>query len=153
MVVQEISYANFMANPIVYDAMQMLWYDLLNSLALEHDFAYKPYLNSLLANGEKERDANPIFNTYIQEPSRAVRIIQIPEEEKQATHIQAYLNVSGDEEYDEEIIDELVIHLVYSETARILTKNWMKAWLVDGMEKEEMEVLLEEQSLLLEEEA
>ncbi|MEM9888805.1 MAG: hypothetical protein AAF849_23115 [Bacteroidota bacterium] len=153
MVVQEISYANFMDNSIVYDAMQMLWYDLLNSLALKHDFAYKPYLNSLLANGEKDRDANPIFNTFIQESNRAVRIIQIPEEEQQATHIQAYLNVFGDEEYDEKVIDELVIHLVYSETARNLTKDWMKAWLVDGIEKEEMETLLEEQSLLLEEAA
>jgi hypothetical protein len=149
MTTQERLYTNFMDDPIVYDAMQMVWYDLLHDLALEHEFTYRPYLNSLLPNGEKDRDANPIFNTYLPASSRAVRIIQIPNSEEQATPIQGYLNVFGDEEYEDEIIDELVIHLVYSETSRIIARNWMRAWLVDGVEKGEMERRFEEQNLLL----
>ncbi|MEM8527293.1 MAG: hypothetical protein AAGG68_21810 [Bacteroidota bacterium] len=152
MIVTDLSYTNFMDDPIIYDAMQMVWYDLLNDLALEYDFTSKPYLSSLLPDGTKDRDANPIFHTHIKEYNRAVRIIQIPENEPQSTHIQGYLNVFGDEEYDDEIIDELVIHLVYSEISKILTKSWIKAWLVDHLDKSEMEEILDEQSLLLEKE-
>ncbi|MEM1324522.1 MAG: hypothetical protein AAGI23_01140 [Bacteroidota bacterium] len=78
MKVTALDYTDFMSNPIVYDAMQMIWYDLLNEMAMLYDFTSKPYLNPLLPDGEKDGDANPIFNTYIKESNRGVRINRYP---------------------------------------------------------------------------
>lgn len=147
MVLTDSLHINFLEHPMVYDAMQMRWYDLVNDLSLAYDFSCKPYLNPFLANGEKDRDGNPIFNTYVASSNRAVRIIQIPKEEAQEIYIQACLNIFGKEENDPGI-DELVIHLVYSETAKAIAKNWIKAWLVDDISKAELEIMTDEQSIL-----
>ena len=76
-----ILYADFLENKRVYNLAQGAWKRLLNKVLKDFGYTYTPYLNEL-QNGKKEYDGNPIFNAYIPEIKRAIRIIQVsPKEE------------------------------------------------------------------------
>ncbi|MEL6943612.1 MAG: hypothetical protein AAFO82_13155 [Bacteroidota bacterium] len=66
-------------------------------------------------------------------------------------YISAYFNTLEFEGY-EEILEELVIDLVLSEETKGKAVEWIKAWLVEDISKEELDVIIEEKMVLVEDE-
>ncbi|MEM8528990.1 MAG: hypothetical protein AAGG68_30440 [Bacteroidota bacterium] len=147
----ESSYTGFLDDAEVYDALEQMWLSWFNEIAIEHDILLAPFFNNLNADGEKIRDANPIFSGLEPSKNRLLRILQIPKEEVEEIYIQGWTDVFGAEE-EEEGIEELVIDLVLSDTAKVIAKEWIIKWLVEAIDREEMEEILEEESVLVEEE-
>ena len=145
-----ILYPDFMENTAAYDAAESMWKEMLDALATEHDFSHAPYLNTRLSNGEKERDANPIFNTYVASLNRAIRILQITQEEVGDLHISGWVD-TFELEADQPPIHELVISLVLSEEAKAIAEQFIHAWLVEQVDEESMDRLVEERMILAEE--
>lgn len=142
-----ILYPDFMENTAAYDAAENMWKEVLDALATEHGFSHAPYLNTRLANGEKERDANPIFNTYVASLNRAIRILQITKEEGGDLHISGWVDTFEIKE-DQPPIHELVISLVLSEETKAIAEQFIHAWLVEQIDEESMDQMLEERGIL-----
>lgn len=142
-------YPDFLENEVSYDAAQAMWADRLDTLAVQYNFSYALYLNESLANGEKDRDGNPIFNAWIPSINRGVSISQeVPEGED--LYIQGYLDRIEDFDGLPDF-DELVIDLVLSEETKAIAETWIHAWLVEQVDKGTMDKLLDEQMILVSE--
>ncbi len=149
MVVALDVYDNFLEDAVIYDAVQMMWQDVINELSLLYGFYSKPYINIYLSNGKKERDANPIFSTMIEKNNRSIRILQTTEADARANYISGYFDTFEFEGYEKEL-EELVIDLVLSDETKAKAVQWIKAWLVDGMSKEQLDEIINNEMVLVE---
>jgi hypothetical protein len=145
------TYTNFLSDPDIYDALEEMWISWFNEITEEHDIELQSFYNNLNSEGEKIRDANPVFSGLEPHKNRLLRILQTPIEEVEGNYIQAWTDTFGAEE-DEEGIEELVIDLVLSEENKAIAKRWVVQWLVNDLERAGMEEILEVESVLLEEE-
>ncbi|MEM9885659.1 MAG: hypothetical protein AAF849_07190 [Bacteroidota bacterium] len=144
-------YDSFLKDALVYDACQSMWQDTINELSLLHGFSSKPYINIYFKNGKKDRSGNPILSTMVESKNRGLRIIQTTVEEAEENYISAYFDTFELEGY-EEVLDELVIDLVLSEETKAKAVEWIKAWLVEDVSKEELDVIIEGEMVLVEDE-
>ena len=71
------------------------------------------------------------------ESNRGIRIIQYTVEEAQELFISAFFNELPLDE--DNPVQEMIIDLVLSEETKIKALEWIKLWLIDQIEKEEME--------------
>ncbi|MBK7874126.1 MAG: hypothetical protein IPJ74_27495 [Saprospiraceae bacterium] len=141
-------YPDFLENHETFDAVQMMWQEWFDTLALENHFSYKPYINMYLRNGEKDRDGNPIFSALVEELNRGVRIIQDDQVKGTDLFISGWLD---DIELEEEKtpLDELVIPLILSEETKVIAEELIYAWLVEQVDKESMQELLHKKAILI----
>ena len=74
-------YPDFLQQPEAYDKAERYWEALFTRLCADLGLMYHPFYNKQLADGRPLRDGNPIFDAYIPERHRLVRILQHPLEE------------------------------------------------------------------------
>ena len=141
-------YPDFLENPASYDAAEAMWKNFFDMLAIENGFSYTSYINILLPNGEKERDANPIFSAYLAPINRGVRILQASREEAGDLYISGWLDTFELEE-DKSPLNELVISLVLSEETKAIAESWIKLWLIDDIDESEIAKYIEKQMVLV----
>ncbi|MEM0993670.1 MAG: hypothetical protein AAGI49_11600 [Bacteroidota bacterium] len=149
MLVSIDNYSNFLEDAIIYDACQSFWQDIINEFSLLHGFYSKPYINVYFKNGKKNRSGNPILSTMIESKNRGLRIVQTTAAEAQENYISAYFDTFQFEGYDEDL-NELVIDLVLSEETKVKAAEWIKAWLVEEISKEELDIIIEREMVLVE---
>ncbi len=142
------AYEKFLEDPIVYDATQMMWQDLLDGFSLKYGFSFRPYINVYLTDGEKERDGNPIFTALVADQNRGIRLLQTTSDEAQEIYVSGYLDTFESNDL-EASFDELVIDLVLSEITRSIAEGWIKSWLVDKASKEDMIRLIKSKMVLV----
>ncbi|MEM9887189.1 MAG: hypothetical protein AAF849_14945 [Bacteroidota bacterium] len=146
-----ILYPDFLEDEEIYDQLEASWNEAIMALGEEHEISLAPYINQFDAEGNKYREANPIISALEQSANRGVRIIQYTVEEAQELFISAFFNELPLDE--DNPIQEMVIDLVLSEETKLKALEWIKLWLIDQIEQEEMDEIIEEEMELAEEAA
>lgn len=131
-------YANFLDDKRVYNLAQASWKKLLGSLLKDFGYSQKPYLNEL-QNGQKEYDGNPIFNAYIPEIQRAIRIIQVSPKEE-GNDISAWID--DIELQKDNPTKELVLDLKLSKEAKKTARKLMQKWISKDLDEEKVDLIL-----------
>lgn len=105
-----ILYPDFLEDITSYQAAADFWQARLDPLFRELELKKQDYLNTTMVNGVPLHDGNPIYQAYLPELKKAVRIIQ--EEPILPADFGSWMNVT---EVEEEEVQELVIGLVLTE--------------------------------------
>ena len=147
---------NFLQDPAVYDQAEAFWAEQLTAFLAPHGMAHQPFYNKQMGNGQKMRDGNPIFDAYIPQRHKLLRILQEPAGEE-PPYIGGFTKHWPTPEMDEgkrphptdpslrdTPIPELVISLTLTEATLAVAKRLWQHWLVEDKSVEEMEVLLDE---------
>jgi len=133
----QVLYQNFLENKKIYNLAQAAWGRVMNSLLKDLNYTYSPYLNDR-QSGKKEYDGNPIFNAYIPEIKRAVRIIQVsPEEEGE--DISGWIDSIQLKNKDTK---ELVLDLKLTKEAKRQARELISAWIEKELDEERMDEIL-----------
>ncbi|MCO6478804.1 MAG: hypothetical protein J5I94_19375, partial [Phaeodactylibacter sp.] len=114
---------------------------MIRSVVQKKSLSFEHYLNPYDGAGQKEYDANPIFNAYFPALQKAVRIIQDTPEEG-APDITAWINYFEIEE-DQPETPELVIAIALSQDSAGTARELLRKWLLEGLSGEEMEKVFE----------
>jgi uncharacterized UPF0160 family protein len=126
----QILYQNFLENKNIYNLAQAAWGRVLVSVLKDLNYTYVPYLNDR-QNGKKEYDGNPIFNAYIPEIKRAVRIIQVSPEEE-GDDISGWIdNIQLKDKSTKELVLDLKLTKKAKQRARELISAWIEKELDD----------------------
>jgi len=127
-----ILYADFLENKRVYNLAQGAWKRLLNKVLKDFGYTYTPYLNEL-QNGKKEYDGNPIFNAYIPEIKRAIRIIQVSPKEE-GDDISAWVDdiALSQSKHTKELVLDLKLSKKVKKIAEKLIGEWINQQLDDA---------------------
>lgn len=133
-------YANFLADKKIYNLAQGYWQRLFSGLSYQHRLHFVPYLNPATRIGQREYDGNPIFHALEKKRNRAVRIIQAAPKEKNL-EIAAWVDSIALSEKAAPV-PELVLELVLSKESYAIAERLIRAWLVAGADREEMERLI-----------
>ncbi len=121
-----VLYQNFLEDKNIYNLAQASWGRVLASLLKDFDYTHSPYLNDR-QNGKKEYDGNPIFNAYIPEIKRAVRIIQVSPEEE-GDDISGWIdNIQLKNKNTKELVLDLKLTKEAKQRARQLISAWIEA--------------------------
>ena len=138
----KVLYKDFLDNKRVYNLAQASWRRLLNSLLKDFGYTHAPYLNDLV-DGKKEYDGNPIFNAYIPEIKRAIRIIQVsPQEEGE--DISAWIDdIELKQKSRTKKTKELVLDIKLSKEARSIATEIIKEWIQKQIDTSYIDNLLE----------
>lgn len=122
-------YPKFLESKRTYNLVQAYWNRLLSNILKEEQYHQSTYLNPA-QNGQKEYDGNPVFNAYLPQINRAIRIIQVAPEEP-GDMISAWLDdieLTGDNPTPELVID-LKLNQQTKEIATALMDEWVKGTL------------------------
>lgn len=133
-------YANFLADKKVYNLAQGYWQRLFSGLSHQHRLQFVPYLNPATSIGQKEYDGNPIFNALERKRNRAVRIIQAAPQGENLDFSAWMDSIALSEKAAP--VPELVLDMVLSKESAVLAARLINAWLVAGVSKEELEILI-----------
>jgi hypothetical protein len=136
---EAILYPNFLEDKRVYNLVRAFWKRFFDELAEKSNLTYIPYINQE-QNGELEYDGNPIFSAYVPSLGRAVRIIQVAPEEDEL-EITAWLDTLELNE-GQKLVDELVIDLILSPSAKDMATDWLTKWFVENFPIQKMEKVL-----------
>lgn len=121
----ELLYKDFLKTAEAYGEAESYWKAFFDNLLQPYDYSHQPYLNDTMVSGEKLRDGNPIFNAYIPDIDRAVRIIQ--EEPEEPADIASWVNRT--EWPTGRVLEELVISLVLTEETKAEAERRIREWL------------------------
>ena len=121
----DIMYADFLTSDEAYYQAAQHWRQLFETKLAEFGYSWQSYLNTTTASGAPLRDGNPIFNAYVPEINRALRIIQEAPEEP----IDFSSWTSHTEWPDGRPLEEKVICLVRTEETRLMAEEAIEAWL------------------------
>jgi hypothetical protein len=133
-------YPDFLKQKRTYNLAQGFWTRLVTSLVKDLGFQFSSYLNPM-QNGKKEYDGNPIFNAFVPEAGRAIRVIQVAPEEEGA-NISAWIDdieLAGIAEK----VDELVLDIKLTQESKKVAKDLIRTWLVGQLNEAELEKFLE----------
>lgn len=147
-------FANFMEDPAVYDQVESFWGEQLTAFLAPHGLAHQPFYNKHFGNGQKIRDGNPIFDAYVPQRHKLLRIIQGPPGDEPA-HIGGFTKYWPTPEMDPDKrphpadpskrdapIPELVLSLSLTEATLSAAKRLWQQWLVEDKSVEEMNAVL-----------
>ncbi|MDX1666930.1 MAG: hypothetical protein R3350_06865 [Saprospiraceae bacterium] len=151
-------YITFLEDRRVYNLVEAYWRRLFHGLFDEANFSFHPFYNKHFRNGQKEYDANPIFDAYFPARHKLVRILQeMPEPD--APPLTAWIDHWPAAEMDAAErprpddpekalmpIPELVIALSLSRETAALTRCFLKQWILEDFNAEEMEKAIEEKT-------
>ncbi len=124
-----------MTDKRIYNLAQAFWRRKLSAFAGNYGLTYQSYLNPDNGKGQKEYDANPIFDAYFPDRKKAVRIIQ-DEPELGAPDLAAWLD-------DSDGIPELVIALSLSRETEQTVLTLLEKWIGEDWETVKMKTWLE----------
>lgn len=133
----QVLYQNFLENKKIYNLTQAAWGRVLTSLLKDFDYTHSPYLNDR-RNGKKEYDGNPIFNAYIPEIKRAVRIIQVSPEEE-GDDISGWID---NIQLKDKETKELVLDLKLTKEAKQQARQLISAWIEKELDEKKMGEIL-----------
>jgi hypothetical protein len=139
--IDDLLYPDFLQDEEVYDQLEAYWQEAIEVLEEENERTFPSYINQFDAEGNKYRVANPIISLLDTDSNRGIRIIQYPIEEAESVFISAFFNELPLEE--DHPIQELVIDVVLTEETKVKALEWIKLWLIDYIEKEQMDELIE----------
>lgn len=118
-------FEDFLTNVKTYQALREHWQQIFGHLAAEHGQSYHPYLND-----DNCCDGNPIFNAFLPDLARAVRIVQEdPNEAVSQVDISAWIDKAIIMAQAEREVPELVISLVLNEWTAPIASHLLSAWL------------------------
>lgn len=127
----EVLFPNFLKDKEEYLKSRAFWKEQFDKLANAHGFSYSSYLN----DEPLEYDGNPIFNAWVPEIGRGVRIIQV-EAEAEGPEMSAWLDTV--EIQEGLVVEELVLDLVLSDRLQHLADQLITKWIVVAISKEKM---------------
>lgn len=130
---EEILYAKFLEDKRVYNLARASWKRFFDKLAKEMGVSYVSYINQY-QGGKPEYDGNPIFSAYVPALNRAVRIIQVAPGEG-GEEITSWVDTIVLHEGQPEV-EELVLDMVLSRTAREQAGELVKRWLGERVAEE-----------------
>jgi hypothetical protein len=131
-------YSDFLANTHTYAQTEQFWQSHIQ--ALLGSLFFMPYLKRSYGNGKKIQDGNPIFNAFFPSLHKAIRIIQIPNE-NESPYFSAWLDSVEIENKD---VSELVIELELSDQTLKKIDKLVKMWVLDTAQSVHIENLIEE---------
>jgi hypothetical protein len=130
-----ILYPRFLEDQQDYETAVNYWTGLFKSLMEEKSYSWQPYMKNQFGDGTPIRDGNPIFNAFVPETGRAVRIIQHPPAPKDS-----FIHWKNSTEWaDGTPFTELVISLILTETTEAKAKAALREWFFDQGEPEKVE--------------
>jgi hypothetical protein len=125
--------------PEEYRKLEQRWIDIWDSIQPEGRWQF-PWMTTTYANGEPMMDFNPIFSVVCNDLKRAIRVIEYHGEEStlqeefegEQVELSWWLDTFGDSEYDDPVINELVIDLRWTPAAGRLAAEMMAVWTKTG---------------------
>lgn len=121
-------YPDFLKNYTTYQEVERFWDNLFSRIVEQNGWSWHSWMKPAFGNGTPFFDGNPIFNAYVPELNRGVRVLQIePEESDEFSY---YLDVV--EREDGSTFPELVISIVLTEETKVQAENAIRKWLKDG---------------------
>lgn len=135
------AYEDFLSNTHTYQALRDHWQRVFGQLAAERKQAYRPYLNE-----DKHFDGNPIFDAYLPDLARAVRIVQEDAAEAASpVDISAWIDKATlMAEAEEREVPELVVSLVLNEWTGPIAIQLLRAWLApEALTEAHIDALIE----------
>lgn len=127
-----ILHPHFLDSEESYAEAEQYWESLFDGIIRSMGWTHRPYMQNRFGDGTPMRDGNPIFNAYVPEVDRAVRIIQ--EAPEDIEDIASWLNHTEWE--DGTSFSELVISLVLTEETEAEALDRIKQWLQEGEHKD-----------------
>lgn len=124
-----ILHPEFLKDEQGYEAASNYWSTLFKDLMDEKGYAWAPYMKNQFGDGTPIRDGNPIFNAFVPETGRAVRIIQHPPAPKNS--FIKWKNPT--ESADGSPFTELVISLILTEATVAKAKAALREWFFSGI--------------------
>jgi hypothetical protein len=130
-------FKKFLENQSVYSHNVDYWQKTVKAILGDNNQTFKDYLNTNFANGTPCLDGNPIFHAVFE--NKAIRIIQ-EEPESHEVEISAWLTQV---EIEDKTIAELVIALELSTESKEIAEDFIKAWITENVDAEEMQRLID----------
>jgi len=126
MMMPQMLYPDFLENYIAYQEVERFWENLFNRIAEQNGWPWHAWMKPAFANGAPFFDGNPIFNAYVPELNRGVRILQVePEDSDEFSYYPDVVEME-----DGSSFPELVISLVLTEETKAQAEkaivNWLK---------------------------
>ena len=128
----EVLFPNFLKDKDEYLKSRAFWKDQFDQLAEKHGFTYTSYLN----DEPLEFDGNPIFNAWVPEIGRGVRIIQV-EAGVEGPELSAWLD--SVEIGDGVVVEELVVDIKLSSDSLTNLLELLENWLPVKLSRSEIE--------------
>lgn len=122
----QILYPGFLESYRTYQELELFWESLFSRIAEQNRWSWRSWMKPTFANGTPFFDGNPIFNAYVPELNRGVRILQVePEESGEFSYYPDVVEME-----DGHTFQELVISLILTEEtqaqAEAAIANWLK---------------------------
>ena len=126
--IPQMLYSDFLENYTTYQEVERFWQNLFNRIVEQNGWYWQSWMKPAFSNGTPFFDGNPIFNAYVPEVGRGVRILQIePEESDEFSY---YFDAV--EMPDGSTFPELVISLVLTEETKAQAEEVIKNWIKGG---------------------
>ncbi len=121
-------YPDFLENHFTYQEVERFWENLFNRITEQNGWYWRAWMKPAFANGTPFFDGNPIFNAYIPQLNRGIRVLQVePEESDEFSYYSDTVEME-----DGSTFPELVISLVLTEETRVKAENAIRKWLKEG---------------------
>jgi hypothetical protein len=120
-------YPDFLENFDHYQEVERFWQDFFEAIVSEKEWSWRPWMTPVFSDGTPFFDGNPIFNAYVPEADRGIRILQTDPED--ADEFDYYFDTVELE--DGQTFPELVISLVLTEDTKEKAEEAIRQWL-DG---------------------
>lgn len=152
----DILFPTFLENQRVYNLAEAYWRRFFHRLFDPGGIPFREFYNKHFANGQKEYDANPIFDAYFPQQHKLVRIIQFfpePGELSLSGWIDHFPAAELDEDQQPEPVDasrkndpipELVLSLAMTRKAMAQVEGLLQNWVLEDVGESEMDRFLEE---------
>ncbi|MCB9291747.1 MAG: hypothetical protein H6559_01240 [Lewinellaceae bacterium] len=121
-------YPDFLKDYTAYQEVERFWESLFTRIAEQNGWAWRSWMKPAFANGTPFFDGNPIFNAFVPELNRGVRILQVePEESDEFSFYQDVVEME-----DGHTFPELVISLILTEETKEQAETAIVHWLKGG---------------------
>jgi hypothetical protein len=121
----QTSYPDFLKSYDHYQEVEQFWRNLFDGIVLERGWTWAPWMTPAFADGNPFFDGNPIFNAYVPEADRGVRILQTdPEDSDEFSYYEDVVELEDGKRFP-----ELVISLILTEETRMKAGEAIKRWL------------------------
>lgn len=154
----DILFPTFLEDQRVYNLAEAYWRRLFHRLFGEKGVPFLEFYSKHFANGQKEYDANPIFDAYFPQQHKLVRIIQFfpePGDMGLTGWIDHFPAAELDEDRQPEPTDvsrkndpipELVLSLAMTRKVMARMEGLLQYWILEDVGVGEMKQYLEELS-------
>jgi hypothetical protein len=140
-------FRSFLSDATVYKQAEQFWESEVRQLLQPHGLTHHPFYNNQSGNGQPIADGNPIFDAYVPERHKLVRILQYDPADLQGALFSHYTDTWSTPGMDPEQrphptapalraapIPELVISLYLTEETAAKARHLLHQWLVEDKE-------------------